>query len=139
MKKYLILILGLGILIAAMRLVIIPLVLEVVKSPAFLVETKDEGNPLRNVSTPLTKLAFTHCNTYIKNELGQDANISFPTEPLKSWSVGNYRYIVNAEFTNPNSNPPQHKYTCDITYKNGDDQEGVNDFDNWSIDGLSGL
>lgn len=138
MKKYLLLLAGLGVLLAIMRFIIMPLVLEVVASDAFLVESKDEGSPLP-ISTPLTAIAFNHCNTYIKSELGNEVSVSFPEKPINAWGFGNYQYIIHAEFTIAGNASTPKKYTCRITYQNGDDQTGISDFDNWSIDGLSGL
>lgn len=139
MKKYLLLLAGLGFLIALMRFVILPLVLEVVASSAFLVESKDEAKP-NSISTPLTAIAFGHCNTYVKSELGNDAAVSFPDKPLKAWGFGNYQYIIHANFTvTKDATPSTKKYVCRITYNNGDDQAGIADADNWTIDGFSGL
>lgn len=135
MKKYLFLILGLAALIAIMRFIVIPLVMEAVTSDLFLVQSKDEGSHL-SVSTPMTAKAFGHCNTQIKSEAGQDTQLSFPNAPLKAWSFGNYQYIVHSEFT---ANGTAKKYACRITYDNGDDLAGVDDFNNWTIDGISGL
>jgi hypothetical protein len=135
MKKYLSLILGLAVLIAMMRFIVIPLVMEVVTSDLFLVQSKDEASQL-SVSTPMTAKAFGHCNTHIKSEVGENTQLTFPDAPLKAWSFGNYQYIVHAEF---NANGATKKYACRITYDNGDDLAGADDFNNWTIDGISGL
>jgi hypothetical protein len=135
-----VLIVGLIALILLQREVIMPLVYQVVKSDLFLVDSKDQGNMLA-VSTPLTELAFMHCNKYIKSELDPDLTITFPDKPINAWSLGNYQYVVNAEIsiTSETTGTTTKKYVCRITYKNGDDQTGIADFDNWSIYGLSGL
>jgi hypothetical protein len=136
MKKYLILLAGLGILIAFMRFVITPLTLEVVASDAFLVNSKDEGSPMP-ISTSLSTIAFNHCNTYLKKELGDKVSVSFPDKPLNIWDPeGGYQYIVTSEFTVDSKTK---KYTCQIKYDNGDDQGGIADYENWSIQGFSGL
>ncbi len=142
LKKHpiIVLIVGLVSLILLQRELIMPLVNEVVKSDLFLVDSKEQGSMLA-VSTPLTELAFMHCNKYIKSELDPDLTITFPDKPINAWSLGNYQYVVNAEIsiTSETAGTTTKKYVCRITYKNGDDQAGIADFDNWSIYGLSGL
>jgi hypothetical protein len=141
MKKYAFLILcaGLALLIFTQQKIIMPLVLDVVKSDFFLVDNKDLANQLP-VTTNLTHLAYTHCNNYIKSELGSDLVINFPEKPINVWTLGNYHYVVNAEIniTTSTSNVTR-KYACRIDYKNGDDEEGSLDFENWSVEGLDGL
>ena len=142
MKKYAFLILcaSLALLIFTQQKIIMPLVLDVVKSDLFLVENKDLASQLP-VTTSLTNLAFQHCNTYIKSEFGSDTSINFPEKPLNVWTLGNYHYVVNAEInlTNNNANTTTKKYACRIDYENGDNEEGAVDFDNWSIEGVDGL
>lgn len=142
MKKHAFLILcaGLAVLIFTQQKIIMPLVLDVVKSDLFLVENKDHASELP-VTSSLTNLAFIHCNHYIKSELGPDVTISFPEKPLNVWTLGNYHYVVNAEIniTSNSSNTSIKKYACRIDYNNGDNEEGSLDFDNWSIEGIDGL
>ncbi len=117
-----------------------PFVYKVIQSDLFLVDSKDQGGQTP-ISTPLTGLAFKHCNNYIKSKLGSDLSISFPEKPLNAWSLGNYQYVINAEIdiTSPTAGTTTKKYACRINYKNGDNDEGSLDFTNWSIEGLSGL
>jgi len=142
MKKYsiIIFIVALSTLLLIQSKVIMPFVYKVVQSDLFLVDSKDQGGQ-SPISTPLTKLAFMHCNSYIKSKLGPDVSISFPEKPLNAWSLGNYQYIINAEIdiTSAAANTTTKKYVCRINYKNGDNDEGSLDFANWSIEGLSGL
>ncbi|NOT11651.1 MAG: hypothetical protein HOP23_07465 [Methylococcaceae bacterium] len=142
MKKYifLILIAGLAVLILFQQKVIMPIVLDVVKSDAFLVENKDLASQLP-VSTSLTNFAFIHCNDYIKSELGSDITVTFADKPLNIWTLGNYHYVVNAEITvsDNNADTSTKKYACRIDYKNGDNEEGSSDFNNWSIEGVDGI
>ncbi|MCL7420402.1 MAG: hypothetical protein M8364_05815 [Methylobacter sp.] len=142
MKKHpvLVLMLGLIALILIQREVIMPLVNKVIQSDLFLVDSEDQGS-VSPVSTPLTGLAFTHCNNYIKSELGSEVSINFPEKPLNAWSLGDYQYVVNAEIdiTRNASNTVTKKYVCRINYKNKSDEEGAFDFSNWTIYGLSGL
>lgn len=141
MKKIsiLYLLVGVGFLILLMQKIVLPLVYEVVKSDAFLVQSKDEGSQLP-ISNAMTDLAFLHCNNYIKEQLGQDVTITFANKPLHAWSMGNYQYVINAEanVTAANKTSTQ-KYACRATYDNGDNQEGVMDVENWSIIGVDGI
>ncbi len=133
------LIIGLGILIFFTAKVIMPLALDVAKSGLFLKESKEEASQMP-VSTPLTGLAFKQCNDYIKSELDPETSVTFPDKPINAWSLGGYQYVINAEISVTGAEgTSSKKYACRITYDNGDDQEGVNDLDNCSIDGLSGL
>ena len=142
MKKYsfVILCVGLAILIFTQQKLIMPLVMDVVKSDFFLVDNKDQASQLP-VSTSLTNFAFLHCNSYIKSELGPDVSITFPKKPLNVWTLGNYHYVVSAEIEamteTSNTNPI--KYVCRIDYDNGENEEGAADIDNWSIEGVDGL
>ncbi len=142
MKKYsiIILIVGLSALLFIQKEIVIPFVLEVDKSDLFLVDRKDQGGQFP-ISTPLSGLAYAHCNNHIKSKLGPDVSINFPEKPLNAWSLGNYQYIINAEIdiTSTTASTVTKKYVCRITYKNGDNDEGSLDFANWSIEGLSGL
>ncbi|MBL6985990.1 MAG: hypothetical protein ISR72_02905 [Methylobacter sp.] len=142
MKKYsiLIFIVCLTTLILIQQKVIMPFVYKVIQSDLFLVDSKDQGGQL-SITTPLTGIAFMHCNNYIKSKLGPDVSISFAEKPLNAWSLGNYQYVINAEFdiTSPTESTITKKYVCRINYKNGSNDEGSLDFSNWSIEGLSGL
>ncbi len=135
-----VLIIGLCALFFTQQKVVMPLVYEVIKSDLFLVDSNDKASQLP-ISTHLTELAFNNCNQYIKSKLASNITVTFPGKPINAWSLGNYQYVINAEITT-SSDPTKtntHKYACRITYKNGDDQEGVEDLKNWTVDGLSGL
>jgi hypothetical protein len=143
LKKYriLIFVLGLAALSVSQQKFIMPLVYDVIKSDLFLVESKDKGSNLA-VSTPLTNIAFMHCNNYIKSKAAADESISFAEKPLKAWDIGNYQYIINAEITRTKGSSASvtKKYACRITYDKGDkgdNQEDVLNMDNWSIIGVS--
>lgn len=141
MKKYAILymIVAIGVLFLITQKVVLPLVYDVIKSDAFLVDTKDLGSPLQ-VSNSMTDLAFMQCNNYIKSELGTDTTVTFPQKPINSWGLGNYQYLVNAEATVTNSDSTKSvKYACRITYENGENQEGLMDSENWTIEGVDGI
>ncbi|MSS75776.1 MAG: hypothetical protein EXR90_02500 [Methyloglobulus sp.] len=141
MKKFsiLYLIIGIAVLVLLTQKVILPLVNDVIKSDAFLVDSKDQGSQFP-ISNPMTDLAFMHCNNYIKSELGSDTSITFSEKPANVWSLGNYQYVVKAELNMTNAaNAATKKYACRITYDNSDDTSGSADFDNWSIIGIDGI
>jgi hypothetical protein len=136
-KKYrlLIFVLGLAALSVSQQKLFMPFVYDVIKSDLFLVDSKDKGSDLP-VSTPLSNLAFTHCNNYIKSKADPDIAIVFADKPLKAWDIGNYQYVINAEVTVGNVTK---KYTCRITYNKSEKEEDALNFDNWSIIGVSDL
>ena len=139
MKKYpiLLLIVGLALLIAFQSEVVMPLIYKVVQSDLFLVESKDEASQMP-ISNTMTDLAFAHCNAHIKSNLKNDALATFSEKPLNVWSLGNYQYVVNAEYTITEADKSTtSKYACRITYNNSDEIEGAAEFKNWTIDGLS--
>lgn len=142
MKKYptLIFIALLAILLLTQQKVIMPLVYEAIKSDLFLVDSKDQASQLP-ISTHMTDIAFVNCNKYIKSKLGPDISIVFSNKPLNAWSLGNYQYVINAEvdITHDKLNTITKRYACRITYKNGDDPEGIEAPDNWTVTGLSGI
>jgi len=142
MKKYrtLLFIAGFAVLLLSQYKIIMPFIYKVVASDLFLVESKDQASQLP-ISTPLSGIAFMHCNNYIKSELGTDVAIIFPEKPLNAWTLGNYQYLISAEvtITSDATSTSTKKYACRITYNNGDNEEGALDFDNWSIIGVSGI
>lgn len=138
MKKYslLFLIIGLGAMVLFTQKIILPLVYDVVKSDAFLIDSKDQGGQLP-ITNSMTEMAFVHCNNYIKSELGDGSSLTFSDKPLNSWSLGNYEYVINAKATDNKAETT--KYACRIAYKNGDDLNGAADIANWSVEGIDGI
>lgn len=131
---------GLIILLLTQYKVVMPGLYKVVSSDLFLVDSNDQSSQIA-ISTPLTDLAFKHCNEFIKNDLGSDIKISFADKPVNAWSLGNYQYLVNGDITltSADSSVSTKKYACRVTYNNGDDQSGINDISNWSLIGVSGI
>jgi hypothetical protein len=131
---------GIAILLLTQYKLVMPFIYKVVSSDLFLVDSKDQSSQ-HAISSPLSNIAFMHCNNYIKSELGPDVTIVFPEKPLNAWTLGNYQYLISAEISvsEDKTSDGSNKYACRITYNNGDDQEGALDFDNWSIIGLSGI
>jgi hypothetical protein len=93
------------------------------------------------ISNDMTALAFSHCNTYIKNDLGEEKSVSFSSQPTNAWTLGNYEYIVNADIEISAKDAPNvmHHYVCRIQYANGDDTSGANNFENWNVEGVTGI
>jgi hypothetical protein len=139
LKKYRIAILIVGLLTLSLsqQKFVMPIIYDIIKSDLFLVDSKDKGSDLP-VSTPLSNIAFMHCNNYIKSKAEPDTSISFPEKPLKAWDIGNYQYVINAEMNITNSSGTStKKYVCRITYNKGDNEEDVLNIENWSIIGIS--
>jgi len=131
---------GLVALILFQNKAVMPLVEKVASSGIFMEDTGDEGSRLPT-SSSMTNFAFMQCNKLIKEQLDEDINITFPSEPLQSWSIGNYNYIINAEIELGSDSGTTYfkKYACQIQYDNGAELEGVMDSDNWNLHGMSGL
>jgi len=142
MKKYrlLIFIAGLAILLLSQYKLVMPFIYKVIASDLFLVDSKDQASQLP-ISTPLSGIAFMHCNNYIKSELGSDVSVTFAEKPLNAWTLGNYQFLISAEatITSDTASTSIKKYVCRITYNNGGNEEGALDFENWSVIGLTGL
>ncbi len=142
MKKYrsLIFIVSFIALLLTQYKLVMPFVYKVIASDLFLVSSNDQASQIA-ISTPLTNIAFHFCNDYIKTEIGPDNTVIFPDKELNAWSFGNYQFLISADIkiTSSDGITTSKKYACRITYNNGDDQSGINDFANWSIIGVSGL
>jgi hypothetical protein len=119
---------------------ILPLMYQVAGSDLFLVQSKDNASPLP-VSNDMTVFAFSHCNTLIKNDQGEDKIVAFAAQPTHVWSLGNYEYIVNAdvEITPKDAPGALHHYVCRIQYSKGDDVSEASDLEKWNLIGISGL
>ena len=142
MKKYrtLIFIAGFAILLLSQYKLIMPFIYKVAASDLFLVDSKDQASQIA-ISTPLSAIAFMHCNNYIKSELGPDVTVVFPEKPLNAWTLGNYQFLISSEvtITGDTASTSTKKYACRITYDNGDNEEGAVEFENWSVIGVSGI
>ncbi|MCK5191996.1 MAG: hypothetical protein KAR12_18305 [Methylococcales bacterium] len=139
-KRVIIFILALAALLAFQYKVVVPYVYDVASSDLFLEDSGDESNRISS-ETLMTEAAFQQCNSYIANELAPDQTFTFPEKPINAFSLGSYRYIVNAdlEITPQDAAMFIKRYACRIKYENGDDTTGLSDIENWSIDGISGL
>lgn len=139
-KKIIVFAICLAALLAIQIKFFLPFMYDIAASDLFLVDSKDQAS-LMPISNDMTTLAFTHCNNYIKSDAGEDASLSFAGQPTNVWSLGNYEYIVNADVEIGNKEGPatMRHYACRIQYEKGDDTSGATEFDNWSVNGVSGL
>ncbi|MGD0961885.1 MAG: hypothetical protein ABSB19_18900 [Methylomonas sp.] len=119
---------------------ILPMMNRIAASDLFLAESKDLANPLP-ISNDMTAIAFSNCNAYIKNKVGEDSTLMFGEKPTNVWTLGNYEYIVNAdvEITPKDAPGAMHHYVCRIQYENGDDLSGAANIDNWNMEGITGI
>ena len=139
-KKIIVFVACLAVLLAIQIKLLQPWLLDVASSDLFLEETQDLANPMA-ISNDMTALAFTHCNSYINKELNSDQAATFSTQPTNAWSIGNYEYIVNAEVDIASKETPStaYHYVCRIQYDKSDDLSGGNNYENWTIEGVTGL
>lgn len=127
-------------LLAFQSKLVMPWVMKIVASDAFLEDSGDAASQTP-VSTDMTGFAFSQCNNYITKDLDSKFSVLFPKEPINSWAMGNYEYVINADIqVTPAGSPAITKrYACNIKYNNKGDKAGVSDANNWSVKGLSGL
>ncbi len=120
--------------------VIMPILYDIAASDFFLEDSEDEANRISTNST-MTDAAYDQCNFYVANELLPDLTFTFSKQPLNAFSLGNYSYVINADLKIIPNNAASYtrRYVCRIKYLNEDDNTGLSDFENWSIDGFSGL
>ncbi|MEI7840206.1 MAG: hypothetical protein WCJ11_06865 [Methylococcaceae bacterium] len=125
-------------LVLLQRELLIPVAKDVAKSDLFLIQSNDQASNMSQ-SSPMTELAFQHCNKHLKASLDEKTTVTLPEKALNAWSLGNYEYVVSAEagVSHEGSAPKKHKYVCRIAYNNGDDTSGAPEFDNWSLVGIS--
>ncbi|MEI7797106.1 MAG: hypothetical protein WCI06_10810 [Methylococcaceae bacterium] len=136
--KVFLLIAGVIGLVVMQREWMIPVAKDVAKSDLFLIQSNDQGSNMSQ-SSPMTELAFQHCNKHLKADLDEKTTVTLPAKPLNAWSLGNYEYVVSAEadVSHEGAASKKHKYVCRISYNNGDDTSGAPEFDNWSLVGMS--
>ena len=127
-------------LLAFMKYVVEPTVVKVASSDLFIESTDDTGSASQSTSSPMTTLAYGHCSDYIETELDQDSAVNFLADPINAWALGNYNYVINSEveITDTSGNTVFKKFVCRIQFS-GDTEDDERNFDNWSIQGISGL
>jgi hypothetical protein len=139
MKKLLklaFLLLCLGGLFAFQRDAVMPNVYKVISSDLFLVDSDDLGDNIA-ITNSMAGYAHRHCNDYLRNEYGEDYRLTLAENAINTWDLGNHDYVVNSELTaQPKEGPSLvKKYVCRIRH----DDDDANNFDNWSLYGVSGL
>lgn len=139
-KKIILFAICLAGLLALQIKLFMPWMYEIAASDLFLIESKDNANPMP-ISNDMTALAFSHCNSYINNQIQSEQSASFSNQPINAWSIGNYEYIINAEVDISSKDAPStvYQYVCRIQYENGDDLSGAGNAENWSIEGITGI
>ena len=127
-------------LVIAQRDIINPLLFDVASSDFFLEESEDKG-AMNSISTPMTDIAFMHCNNYIREELDEEIIIYFQSKPVHAWGIGGQQYVINGEIETTSDNSPSvlTKYVCRIHFSNGSNEDEAMKFENWSVYGVSGL
>jgi hypothetical protein len=78
-KKIIVFAIALAALLAIQIKFFLPFMYDIAASDLFLVESKDEANAMA-ISNDMTALAFGHCNSYIKDELGEEKSASFSNQ-----------------------------------------------------------
>lgn len=139
-KSILLFVACLAVLLALQFKLVLPFMYQIAASDLFLEDSKDSASPLP-ISNDMTAMAFSHCNNYIKKDLGEEKSVSFAGQPTNVWSLGNYEYIVNADAEISAKDTPgvMRHYVCRIQYSNGDDTAEASNPDNWNVIGISGL
>lgn len=139
-KKIILFVACLAILLALQIKFLLPLMYDIAASDLFLVESKDNADPMP-ITNDMTAIAFSQCNNYISSQIDPDSAASFAAQPTNAWSIGNYEYIINAPVDLATKDAPSttYQYVCRIQYANSDDLSGANDKDNWSIEGFTGI
>lgn len=139
-SKLLIFIAGLVILLVFQAKVVMPYVYDIAASDLFLENSGDEANRASS-TTPMTEAAFNQCNIFIASDYFSNDTVSFSDSPINAFSLGNFRYIINADINIQPSDGTSFskRYVCRIQYSDGQDMSGISDSDNWPIDGISGL
>lgn len=127
-------------LLATQSKIIMPWVYSVVAGDLFLKDTDDPASE-RPINNEMSEAAFKQCNHYIQEEAGEKLALSFVATPINAWGLGDYHYLINSELTARGEKAPEGvlRYACRIKYDNGNDKAGINEFDNWSLEGVSGL
>lgn len=131
---------GLVALVLFQHKIVMPYVMDIAASGLFLEDAGDEKH-LNSTHTFLTDSAFLQCNNYIADELFPNHTLTFSKSPLNAFSLGGYRYILNAdvEILTSDSLPFTKRYSCRIKYLEDDDVNGLSESDSWSVEGIDGL
>jgi broad specificity polyphosphatase/5'/3'-nucleotidase SurE len=112
-----------------------PLLVETTTSELFIVDTGDyrvEGP----VKTDMTETASSFCFNELATRYDEMNDINPSTIKHTAWSLGGYRYIVNANIpATQSSDNKSRTMVCEITYDYS--SETPNSADSWSVTGFS--
>lgn len=139
-NKLLILVIGIAVLLAFQAKILMPIIYDIVATDIFMEDNGDDPNRFSS-STAMTDNAFQQCNKYIATEMHSDYTFVPSDQALNSFGLGNFEYLINATIdVQPTDGAGYTRtYACRIKYNDKDDTSGVNDLDNWSVSGISGL
>ncbi len=137
--KFLFFVAALVALFAFQAKVVMPIVYDIIASDFFLEDSGDDANRV-SASTQMTNAAFNQCNNYIASDVLPDHTLTFPKSPLNAFSLGNFRYVINADIDIQPVDAASftRRYVCRIQYDDDDSSEASNP-DDWSVEGFSGL
>lgn len=115
---------------------VMPFVYKVIQSDLFLEDSDDLGDTIA-INNFMTNYAHKYCNIHIKKDYGNKFALTLAEKPINTWNIGNHDYVVNGEIIiqSKSKQPLIKKYACRIKHAGGD----PNNFDNWSLGGISGL
>lgn len=107
---------------------ITPFVESMAKSELFM-ETPDPS-----VQQDHTKVALSHCQSFVRNKLDDNASLQFEVGQAQSWELSPGRYLVRSSVTAPDDSgkPAQKKFACNMQFNGGDDAV----LENWTLEGL---
>ena len=120
--------------------VVVPFAYDIAASDIFLEDSGDEASRI-STNNNMTNEAFEQCNNHIANEiLADDYTLIFAKTPANAFSLGSYRYVINADIEIQPTDGASFRrlYVCRIKYSMTDDSD-PSIADNWSVEGLSGL
>lgn len=121
--------------------IIMPFAEDIAASDLFLFDSGDDASRY-STETSMTNVAFDQCNMYIATELLPEKQLTFAEKPISSFKLGNYQYLINSEIEALPSTDDTgfiKKYSCQIRYTEEDDATDLNNPENWSVSGISGL
>lgn len=138
--KLLLFVICLVTLLAFQAKILTPFLYDIAASDLFLEDSGDEASRT-STTNQMTIAAFKQCNNYIANDILSDYSVTFAENPINAFSLGNFRYVINADLDIQPSDAAAFtkRYVCRIKYSNDDDNAGTSNPDDWSIEGISGL
>ncbi len=97
---------------------IMPLVMDVVKSEAFFEKPVEENEPLGKLDakTERTGFALAHCRDAVKKEGGLPDTVQFLDDNYETWALGNRQYLVRSSIrlVDPEKGQIDKLYACTV-------------------------